>query len=219
MNTSSISKTIVVVAFALLTGTSAFAAPAAPAPAAAPPAAATAKAPAATILFLDRAAVLRQSSVGKDMAAQVDAMIKKMEAEFAPEGKKLQTDTQALQGQIQVLSAEVRQQKIKDIEARRAALQKKIQDRQASIQAGLAQARQKVEQSLGPVLEALLKERGANLLLDRGLVVLGQTDLDITTVVITRLNTALPKVAVTLAAPRPAAAAAAGQPKPAAAGH
>jgi Skp family chaperone for outer membrane proteins len=159
--------------------------------------------------------VLRQSSVGKDMAAQVEAMVTKMEADIAPEGKKLQVDTQALQKQLQVLSADVRQQKIKEIEGRRAALQRKIQDRESSIQGGLAQARQKVEQALGPVLEALLKERGANLLLDRGLVVLGQTELDITSVVIARLNSALPKVAVTLAAPQRTAAAGA-QPKPAA---
>lgn len=205
MKTFSLLRVSVVAGFALMSCTSAFAAAAAPTPAA-PAAAPTAKAPAATILFLDRSAVLRQSSVGKDMATQVDAMVKKMETEFAPEGKKLQADTQALQGQLQVLSEQVRQQKIKEIEARRTALQKKIKDRQESIQAGLAQARQKVEQSLGPVLEALMKERGANLLLDRGLVVLGQTEQDITAVVIGRLNTALPKVVISLAAPRTAAA-------------
>ena len=45
-------------------------------------------------------------------------------------------------------------------------------------------------------------ERSANLLLDRGLVVLGATDLDITQTVIGRLNTALPKVTVTPVAPK-----------------
>jgi outer membrane protein len=180
--------------------------PAAPAAAGAP----AAKAPTAVILFLDRATVLRQSAVGKDMAAQVEAMVKKMEADFAPENKKLQSDVQALQSQAAVLAADVRQQKIKELESRRQAFQKKVQDRQASIQAGLAQARTKVEQALGPILEKIMIERGANLLLDRGLVVLGATDLDVTASVIGRLNTSLPKVVVTLAAPpaRPAGAAA-----------
>jgi Skp family chaperone for outer membrane proteins len=141
------------------------------------------------------------------MAAQVEALVKKMEADFAPENKKLQADVQALQSQAAVLAPDVRQAKIKDLESRRQAFQKKVQDRQASIQAGLAQARTKVEQALGPILEKIMVERGANLLLDRGLVVLGATDLDVTASVISRLNTSLPKVVVTLAAPPPAGAA------------
>ena len=202
------------------------AAPAPAAPGVAAPAAA--KAPQAVILFLDRATVLRQSTVGKDMATQVEGMVKKMEGDFAPENKKLQADVQALQSQAAVLAPDVRQQKIKDLESRRQAFQKKVQDRQASIQAGLAQARTKVEQALGPILEKIMIERGANLLLDRGLVVLGATDLDVTASVIGRLNTTLPKVVVTLAAAPPAAAAGApgaapapGAPRPPAApgGH
>jgi len=189
--------------------------PAAPAAAGARPAAPVAggKAPTAVILFLDRATVLRQSAVGKDMASQVEGLVKKMEADFAPENKKLQADVQALQSQAAVLAPDVRQAKIKDLETRRQAFQKKVQDRQASIQAGLAQARTKVEQSLGPILEKIMIERGANLLLDRGLVVLGATDLDVTASVIGRLNVALPKVVVTLA--KPPAAPAAGGARPA----
>jgi outer membrane protein len=213
-----------VAAFAAASLVTAYAAPAAaPAPAPARPAAApavpgapAAKAPTAVILFLDRSTVLRQSAVGKDMAAQVEGLVKKMEADFAPENKKLQGDVQALQSQAAVLAPDVRQAKIKDLESRRQAFQKKVQDRQASIQAGLAQARTKVEQSLGPILEKIMIERGANLLLDRGLVVLGATDLDVTASVISRLNVALPKVVVTLAAPPPAGAAGAAGARPAA---
>ena len=102
---------------------------------------ATGRAPAAIILFLDRGTVLRQSAVGKGMYAQVEALAKKMETDFAPENKKLQADVQALQSQAAVLSPEVRQQKVKELEARRQAFQKKVQDRQAAIQAGLANSR------------------------------------------------------------------------------
>jgi Skp family chaperone for outer membrane proteins len=188
----------------------------APAPAkpAAAPAAGAKPAPTAVILFLDRATVLRQSKVGKDMYAQVENLAKKMETDFAPENKKLQDDVQALQKQAQVLSPEVRQQKVKELETRRQAFQKKVQDRQAAIQAGLANSRTQVEKALGPILEKIMTERRANLLLDRGLVVLGATDLDVTSTVIARLDTALPKVTVTPVAPKAPAKAPA---KPAAA--
>lgn len=186
----------------------------APKPAAAPAAPAAAKpAPPAVILFLDRATVLRQSAVGKDMYKQVEGLAKKMETDFAPENKKLQADVADLQQKATIYTPEVRQQKVKELENRRQAFQKKVQDRQAAIQAGLANSRTQVEKALGPILEKIMNERRANLLLDRGLVVLGATDLDVTGTVIARLNTALPKVTVTPVAPKAPAKPAA--PKPA----
>ena len=158
------------------------------APAAAPAAGASKPAPVAVILFLDRGTVLRKSAVGVDMYKQVEGLAKKMEADFAPENKKIQADIQALQAQADVLSPQARQAKVKELETRRQALQKKVQDRQASIQGGLATARTQIERALAPILEKLLTERKANLLLDRGLVVLGATELDITNDVIGRLN-------------------------------
>lgn len=175
---------------------------------------ATGRAPAAIILFLDRGTVLRQSAVGKGMYAQVEALAKKMETDFAPENKKLQADVQDLQSKAAVYSPEIRQQKVKELEARRQAFQKKVQDRQAAIQAGLANSRTTVEKALGPILEKIMLERSANLLLDRGLVVLGATDLDITQTVIGRLNTSLPKVTVTPVAPKAVASPKPGAAKP-----
>jgi Skp family chaperone for outer membrane proteins len=185
--------------------------PAAVKPAAAKPAGT--RAPAAVILFLDRATVLRQSNVGKDMYVQVENLAKKMETDFAPENKKLQADVQALQQQAAIMQPDARQAKVKELEARRQAFQKKVQDRQAAIQAGLANSRTQVEKALGPILEKIMTERSANLLLDRGLVVLGATDLDVTQTVIARLNTALPKVTVKpVAPPKAGAKPAAGKP-------
>lgn len=185
--------------------------PAAPAPAAAP----AGKAPQAVIIFLDRSAVLRDSAAGKSMYVQVEALAKKLETDFSPENKKLQADVQALQGQAAVLSADARAQKVKEIEGRRVALQKKLQDRQASIQQGLANSRTQVEKALGPILEKIMIERNANLLLDRGLVVLGSTQLDVTKIVVARLNAALPKVTVTPVAPKAVAKPPAAPAKPA----
>lgn len=198
-------------AVTLMLGTAASSAQPAPAKPAAAPAAAG-RAPTAVILFLDRGTVLRQSSVGKDMYKQVEVLAKKMETDFAPENKKLQADVQALQTQASLLTPEVRQQRVKEIEARRAAFQKKVQDRQAAIQAGLGNSRTQVEKALAPILEKIMVERGSNLLLDRGLVVLGATDLDVTATVIQRLNTALPKVTVTPVAPKAVAKPAATKP-------
>jgi outer membrane protein len=68
-------------------------------------------------------------------------------------------------------------------------------------------ARQQVEQALGPILQAIMTERGANLLLDRNAVVLGTVDVDVTGVAIARLNQKLPAVKVVLTPLPPGAAA------------
>lgn len=159
---------------------------------------AAAKAPAAVILFLDRGTVLRSSAAGKSIYAQVEALSKKMESDFAPENQKLQADIQSLQSQDETLTPDGRQAMVNALEQRRQAIQKKVQDRQAAIQAGLAAARSQLEKALGPILEKIMVERGANLLLDRGLVVLGAGEMDVTDEVITHLDAALPNVTVTL---------------------
>lgn len=185
----------------------------APAKPAAAPAAAAKPAPAAVILFLDRAAVLRKSAAGAELQKQAESIAKKIQSDLGPEDKKIQTDIQALQAQADVLSPQARQAKIKEIETRRQALQKKIQERQLALQNGIGNARTQMERSLSPILEKIMVERKANLLLDRGLVVLGTNELDITNTAIDRLNKALPTVKVTPVAPKaPAAAPAAAKP-------
>lgn len=169
--------------------------PAAPAPAAVGPA------PAAVVLIMDRSSVLSQSAVGKDMGVQMQALFKKMQADFAPEDKQLQTDVQTFQTQAAALTPEARQKKVADIEARRAAFQKKVEARQAAVQMGAVNARGQIEKAISPILEAVMRERGANLLVDRGLVVIGSPSLDVTSLVIQRLNAALPKVTITPVAP------------------
>jgi outer membrane protein len=161
---------------------------------------AAAKAPAAVILFVDRTAVLRRSSVGKSVAAQVEELARKMESEFGPENQKLQADFQALQTDALVTTPEKRQEAIRQLEARREAFQKKVQERQAAIQAGQNAVRAQIEKAIGPILEKIMAERGANVLLDRGAVVLGSGDLDVTNLVITRLDAALPSAKVALPA-------------------
>jgi outer membrane protein len=161
---------------------------------------ATAKAPSAVILFVDRTAVLRRSAVGKSVAAQVEELARRMESEFGPENQKLQADMQALQKDAPAMTPETRQETIRQLEARREAFQKKVQERQAAIQAGQNAVRTQIEKALGPILEKIMAERGANVLLDRGAVVLGSGDLDVTDLVITRLDAALPSAKVTLPA-------------------
>jgi Skp family chaperone for outer membrane proteins len=169
-------------------------------------AAGTARSP--VILVVDRGAILRTSAAGKDMIKQIDELGKAMEAKYGEEEKKLRADAQELQEQAGVLSADARNKKERELRERGEALQKKVQEEQTSIQNGINAARTQIEQALGPILNTLFQERGATIMLDRGAIVLGSVDIDITAETITRLDATLPAVKVT-----PVAAPAEGQPQ------
>jgi len=158
-------------------------------------------APAVKILVVDRQLILRLSKVGQDIVRQVNALTTSAESQFKAEKDSLQKEEQTLAQQGAILAPDVRAQKQKAFEAKVAAFQKKVQDRQSMIQGGVMNARRQVEAALGPILQGILAERGANLLLDRQEVVLATVDIDVTKLTIQRLDQKLPSVKVSLAAP------------------
>lgn len=174
------------------------------APPAAAPAPAPAAAPAATalqtprIIVIDRAFILQRSSAGRDMMSQTQKLNSDAETQFRTEQQQLQTEATQLQQQLAILAPDVRDQKEKEFTAKETSLQQRVQQRQAEIQGGIGKAARQVETALEPILQALMKERGANMLLDRSAVILASADVDVTAVAIQRLDQKLPHVKVDL---------------------
>lgn len=150
------------------------------------------------ILVIDRAAILRGSLVGQSIVKQVQGFTTQAENDLKGQGAALRAQGQALQQQIAILAPDVKARKIKDFEAQQQALQAKAQQKQSLIQGGFFQARQQVEQALGPILQGIMAERGANMLIDRNAVVMSTVDIDVTQTAIQRLNQKLPNVKVNL---------------------
>lgn len=175
-------------------GTYAVAAPPAP-----PARAAGAVLPSPRILVIDRQAILRFSKVGQDIVRQVNGFTQQAEGQFRSEQQSLQKEGQDLQRQIAILAPDVRNQKIRAFQAKEAAFKQKVDARQNQIQGGVLQARQQVEQALGPIVQGIMIERQANLLLDRSMVVVSTVaDIDVTRLAIQRLDQKLPSVKVQL---------------------
>jgi len=156
------------------------------------------------ILVIDRTAVLRGSKVGQDIVRQVNAYTQQAESSLKAEGMSLRQQGDALKQQLAILSADVKARKIKEFEARQAGLQGEAQKKQSLIQGGFIKARMTIEQTLGPILQGIMIERGANLLLDKQSVLMG-TDpaLDITRLAVQRLDQKLPSLKVELVPPPP----------------
>jgi Skp family chaperone for outer membrane proteins len=153
--------------------------------------------PVPKILVIDRAAILRGSVVGQNIMKQVQGLTVAAENGLKARDAALRQEGAALQQQLAILSPSVKAGKIKAFEAKQAALQGAVQQQQGLIQGGVLVARQQVERALAPILQKIMQERGANLLLDRNAVVLGTVDVDVTGLAIQRLNQSLPNVKVT----------------------
>jgi Skp family chaperone for outer membrane proteins len=120
------------------------------------------------------------------------------------EAQGLQKEKAALEQQIAILAPDVKAQKIKAFEAKAGAFQQKAIARRVQIQYGVILAHQQIDKALGPIIQGIMTERGANLLLDRAVIIYG-TDgsLDITRTAIQRLDQKLPAVTLQQVTPPP----------------
>ena len=164
-------------------------------------------------LLIDRQAILRFSKVGQDVARQIDAYGNQAKAEIAGQQKALQAEATKLQQDIAILSPDAKAKKVADFDAKQAAMQAAAQKKEQLIQGGFLKAQQTVAQTLEPILQNLMQQRGANLILDKNAVVYASPQAvsayDITLAAVDQLNQKLPTLKVDLTAPQAAAPAAA----------
>lgn len=157
------------------------------------------------ILLIDRQAILRLSKVGQDVAKQVQAYADQAKADIAGQQKALQAEAQQLQQQVAILAADAKAKKVQAFEAKQAGMQAAAQKREAAIQGGFLKAQQTIAQTLEPILQNLMQQRGGNMILDKNALVYASPQavqaFDITQPAIDQLNQKLPALKVTLAAP------------------
>jgi outer membrane protein len=157
-------------------------------------------APIARILMVDLRRVMATSKVGRDIERQVIDLKKRAQSELQGEGQALQRDRAALEQQAAILAPDVKARKAREFDARVAAFQRKLQQRSGLIQGGVLRAQQQIEQSLGPILQGVMQERRATVLLDRSAVLLAPNAIDVTGDVVRRLDIKMSSVTVELTA-------------------
>jgi Skp family chaperone for outer membrane proteins len=123
-------------------------------------------APTARILMVDMRMVMSLSKVGQDIQRQVDALKQQATKDLNAEGASLKSEETQLQQQAAILAPDVKARRIRDFQARATAFQGKIQQKGGLIQGGVLKARRQIEEALGPILQGIMRERGATLLLE-----------------------------------------------------
>ena len=157
-------------------------APAAPAPAAGP------AIPGVCVFYRDEA--LATSTAGKGVSSRMNELKAQVQAELGPEAQSLQSQEQSLQS----LPKEQQQAKAVQLRDQIGAFQQKEQLRGQELQATLQKQISVIGQQMAPIVEAVYGEHKCSLLLDRGQVYFANPDMDITSVVVQRLDAKLPSV-------------------------
>ena len=171
------------------------AAPAVPAPAQATPAPPPQPIPfpaGAKVGFVNLQAIAQLSTDGKAAAAKVNALAQKKQTEAADKAKALQTNQQKLETSGSVMSDTARAQLQKDIERQTVEGQRFEQDAQAELNELQQQLQQEFQGKLMPVLEAISKEKGLQVLFSAGDsgVIWAEPGIDLTLEAVKRLDAA-----------------------------
>jgi outer membrane protein len=149
----------------------------------------------AKVGFVNLQAIAQLSADGKTAASKVNALAQKKQTEAADKAKALQTNQQKLETSGSVMSEAARAQLQKDIERQTVEGQRFEQDAQAELNELQQQLQQEFQARLMPVLEAISKEKGLQVLFSAGDsgVIWAEPGIDLTLEAVKRLDAAQKK--------------------------
>lgn len=149
----------------------------------------------AKVAYIDIQRIAAQSAAGRVSSDKVQALVKQKQAEAASRAKSLQDKQQKLQQSGSVMSDEARDKLQKEVQQDQIDAQRFQQDAQRQVQELQQELQQQFEKKLMPVIEAVVNEKGVQILLSRGDagIVWANPDLDLTDEVIRKLDAATEK--------------------------
>ncbi|WP_292082679.1 MULTISPECIES: OmpH family outer membrane protein [unclassified Brevundimonas] len=137
---------------------------------------------------------LAQSTVGQAVQARMEQLAQEVQGEITPYATQLQTEYQALQQGATTIPADQLNQRRQALQQRAQEAQQLEQTRDNELRYTLAEQRKKISEAIEPILVAVYQEKGCGILVDRESVFIMNPAMDVTPLVIQRLNTALPTV-------------------------
>ncbi|MDP6786047.1 MAG: OmpH family outer membrane protein [Rhodospirillales bacterium] len=145
---------------------------------------------------IDMNAVRRNAAAVKDIRIQVEKFRAAFQAEIKKEEEELRTANQELGRQRAILSPEAFTEERRKFDQRLAGVQRKVQQRKQNLDKALNDAMFEVQKSLNKIVVELAKEHSLTLVLRKEQTVLVAKPLNITEVVLQRLDSAMPTIKV-----------------------
>ena len=148
------------------------------------------------ILIVDQTRVLAQSKAGQSMMPQLQSLQESANKELNTKAEKVVKDSEDLKKQKDLMAEDVWLEKAKKLAVEQNNLPMLREVRVREIQLSEQKALAEISEVMKPILEKIVKDRGATLLLDRSAVMFAAVDNDITQEVISELDKKLKSVKV-----------------------
>ena len=146
------------------------------------------------VAYLDMKFVLNNSKAGKGAQDFLQKSFKENQKKFLDQENELKKQENDLLKKKAILSKNEYQGKTDE-------LRKKVIDYQSQRRASLdkitnqrAAARQDLLKKLDPIIISYIEENGISLVIDKKNIIMGNTDLDITNIIVAKLNKELPSL-------------------------
>ncbi len=155
------------------------------------------------IIVVDQVRILRESNAGKDIAAKIETIEGQMQRELEPTAKSLESMGKSLEARTANMTPEaIRADESLKTEARsfRTKLADLSQERdKRATELSLTERKASIafSQALGPVLEQVMQEENADIMMAAGDVMMANGNTDVTDKVIAKLNAKTSSIAVT----------------------
>lgn len=167
---------------------------------------AAAPAAATSIIVVDMDRVGADSAAGKSGQTQLKTKLDSLQARGKSLADSLRTEEETLlkARQANTMAPEAFQAKVKDLQTKQNSARTELGNREQELQRSQAYVRQQIFNAVGPIIQAVMRERGATIVLAREAALAVSPTLDVTAEVIRRLDAALPRVNATAPAVAPA---------------
>lgn len=146
------------------------------------------------IAIIDRDYILKNSTAAQAVRKSVETTWSKYQGDIKKKEETLRKSGKALASNQNKLSKVDFQKKKKVYEEKVAKLQTLIKDRKGTVDKAFQKGMKQVEDSFFQVVYDLMQEKDLEIVLYKSQIVMGKSELEVTDVVMKRLNKKLPKV-------------------------
>ena len=154
--------------------------------------------PAAKIAVVDNRLIVTTAAVAVDINRQVAQIQADMQTELQTKGNALRAEEESLKGQSAIMPQEAYNQKAQEFQQKAVEYQREVQIKRQQLEIAIANANAEIERALKPILQKVLQDTGATILIEKGFVLEQAPGLDVTTRVIEQLDLAMPSTTVAL---------------------
>jgi len=156
-----------------------------------------------SILVIDTAKIVRESTVGKYMNTRLKSIGTTMQAEFEAKKKPVESEMTSIgsvlktkKTQQEILQDQSLTKRIVENKQKQAVVQNDLINKNAELQILQKKATAEIVQKIDEIAIRIAKQRNASIVLDKSAVIYGASTIDITADVTTKLNVEKPSIAI-----------------------